>query len=258
MRNAASAIAEHLNASVRFSTDELWTLANISAWVRWFVVAASLGLLAFRPDYTQTQIIVALAGVGVEIAVNAVFHIAIWTRRRLRWQWLLGMLVLDLALVTLMIAVRGGLDSYYYVAYFPVLAVLAVVFTSFRLVVVVTALTILAYVLTAMFAGDGIQTDVAEDKDLYVRVVFLFPVALAVNAVAKFERGGRRGALQREQALLNDRLEMSQTIHDTAAQAAYMIGLGIEQAIDLAGKANTELTEKLRATATVTKSAMWN
>lgn len=257
MRNVAWGIADHLSASVRFSSDELWTLATVSAWVRWFVIGASLALLPLRPDYTETQIATALAGGALASAVNGAFHFATWTRRRLSWQWLLAMGMLDLTLVTLMIAVRGGLDSYYYVAYFPVLAVFAVVFTSFRLIVAITSLAILAYVLTAIFAGDGIQTDLAEDKELYVRVVFLFPVAVAVNAVAKYERSGRRGALRREQALLNDRLELSQTIHDTAAQAAYTIGLGIDQALSLAGKANTELVETLRATATFTKSAMW-
>ncbi len=244
-------------SSVRFSTDELSTLANVSAWVRWFVLAASFGLLVFPRDYTSTQMTVALAGIGVEIAVNAAFHFAIWTKRRLRWQWLLAVGTLDLALVTLMIAVRGGLDSYYYVAYFPVLAVFAVVFTSFRLILAITFLTILAYVLTAMFTGDGIQADLGEPRDLYVRVVFLLPVVLAVNAVAKYERSGRHRALEREQALLNERLEMSQTIHDTAAQAAYMIGLGIDQAIHLAGRANAELTETLQGTAAFAKSAMW-
>ncbi len=237
--------------------DELWILASVSAWVRWFVLAASFAMLLWRPDYSVMQIAVALSGVGVECAVNGAFHYAVWTRRRLRWQWLLAMGILDLAAVTVMIAIRGGLDSYYYVAYFPVLVVLAVIFTSLRFIVVVTSLTIVAYVLTAMFTGDGIQTDLAEDKELYVRVVFLLPVVVAVNAVARYERSGRRGALERERALLNDRLELSQTIHDTAAQAAYSIGLGIEQAMSLAGTANADLTATLRGTETVTKSAMW-
>ena len=257
MRNAVAGIAEHLNSSVRFSDDELWALANISAWVRWLALAGSWGMVAFRPDYTNVQFMVVLASAAVAMTVNAAFHFAIWTRRRLRWEWLLAMGVLDLALVTLIIAVRGGFDSYYYVAYFPVLAVLAVLFTSLRLVVVLTSLTILAYVLTAMFAGDGIQTDMAEDKHVYVRVVFLLPVVLAVNAVAKYERSGRRSALERERALLNDRLEMSQTIHDTAAQAAYMIGLGIDQAISLAGAGNAALLDTLRGTATFARSTMW-
>lgn len=257
LRNISSRLADHLDASVRFSTDELWALARISAWVRWCVLAASLGVLAFPRDHTSTQLAVAMAGVGVECAVNGALHYAVWTRRRLRWHWLLAMGVLDIALVTVMIAVRGGLDSYYYLAYFPVLAVLALLFTSFRFIAAATSLVIVAYVVTAIFAGDGIWDDVGEPRELYVRVVFLFIVVVVITAVARYERGGRRAALEREQALLNDRLELSQTIHDTAAQAAYMIGLGIDQAITLAREANPELRKTLRGTATLTRSVMW-
>lgn len=257
MKRLFSGIAKRLSASVRFTTDELWTLANISAWTRWFVIAASFGLIGFRNDYTDIQFIVMMSGVGVEIVVNTVFHFVVWKRRRLRWQWLLAMAILDLALATLMIGIRDGLDSYYYVVYFPILALLAVVFTSFRIVAVFTVLTILAYVLVTLLTGDGIQTELSEHRDLYIRLVFLLPVVVSINAVAKFERSGRRGALQREQALLNDRLELSQTIHDTAAQAAYMIGLGVNEAIRIAGTNNTELNQTLEATSSLTKSVMW-
>ena len=257
MKRMFSGIAEHLNASVRFSSDELWTFANVSAWARWFVLAASFALIGFRNDYTDTQLIVMMSGVAVEIVANSLFHYAIWKRRRLRWQWLVAIGILDLALVTVMIGIRGGLDSYYYVAYFPALAVVAVIFTSFRIVLTVTAMTILAYALTVLFTGDGVRTEFGEYRELYIRVVFLLPVVVAVNAVAKFERSGRREALQREQALVNDRLELSQTIHDTAAQAAYMIGLGINEAIQLAGKTNNDLNATLQATSSLTKSVMW-
>ena len=92
-----------------------------------------------------------------------------------------------------MIGIRGGLDSYYYVVYFPILAVFAVIFASFRIVAMLTALTVVAYVLTTLLVGDGIQTELAEHRDLYIRLVFLLPVVVSVNAVAKFERSGRRG-----------------------------------------------------------------
>ena len=257
MKRLLSGIAQHLNASVRFSADELRTLANISAWARWFVVAASFALIGFRDDYTDTQLIVMMSGVGVEVVINTVFHYAVWKRKRLRWQWLLAMAILDIALATLMIGIRGGLDSYYYVVYFPILAVFGVIFSSFWIVAILTALTILAYVLVTLLAGDGIQTELAEHRDLYIRIVFLLPVVVSVTVVAKFERSGRRGALQREQALVNDRLELSQTIHDTAAQAAYMIGLGISEATRLAGTSNTELNKTLEATSSLTRSVMW-
>lgn len=257
IKRVFSGIAKHLSASVRFTTNELWTLANVSAWARWFVIAASFGLIGFRNDYTDIQFIVMMSGVGVEVVVNAVFHFAVWKRRKLRWQWLIAMALLDLALATLMIGIRGGLDSYYYVVYFPILAVFAVVFTSFRIVAMFTVLTIVAYVLATLLTGDGIQTELAEHRDLYIRLVFLLPVVVSINAVAKFERSGRRGAQQREQALLNDRLELSQTIHDTAAQAAYMIGLGVNEATRLAGTSNPELNKTLEATSSLTRSVMW-
>ena len=41
--------------------------------------------------------------------------------------------------------------------------------------------------------------------------------------------------VERERALDRERMELSQTIHDTAAQSAYMIGLGIDTAKALAG-----------------------
>ena len=51
------------------------------------------------------------------------------------------------------------------------------------------------------------------------------------------------------------------TIHDTIAQSAYMIGLGIETAIELANapndKGRDELIAKLEAIHALSKSTMW-
>ena len=63
--------------------------------------------------------------------------------------------------------------------------------------------------------------------------------------------------MEREQALLRDRIELSQTIHDTTAQSAYMISLGIDTAIDLAGKSNQDLNATLAVTSALSKSIMW-
>ena len=60
----------------------------------------------------------------------------------------------------------------------------------------------------------------------------------------------REGALQRE------RIELSQAIHDTAAQSAYMIGLGMDAAKQSAGDANGELTARLEATSRLSKTAI--
>ena len=85
----------------------------------------------------------------------------------------------------------------------------------------------------------------------------MYAVVAAVNLVSRFERIRRIGAVERERELQRERIELSQTIHDTIAQSAYMIGLGLETAIELADESNRELIAKLEATHALSKSTMW-
>ena len=50
---------------------------------------------------------------------------------------------------------------------------------------------------------------------------------------------------------------MSQTIHDTTAQSAYMLGLGLEQAVEMSERGDAALTGKLVAMGELSRSAMW-
>ena len=50
---------------------------------------------------------------------------------------------------------------------------------------------------------------------------------------------------------------MLQTIHDTTAQSAYTLGLGLEDAIEKADSSNLELVDKLNAMWSLTRSTMW-
>ncbi len=58
-----------------------------------------------------------------------------------------------------------------------------------------------------------------------------------------------------------ERIELSQTIHDTRAQSSILIGLGLETAIELADvkndDRNDELIAKLSATRALSKSTIW-
>ena len=57
--------------------------------------------------------------------------------------------------------------------------------------------------------------------------------------------------------VLLDAGRLSQAIHDTTAQSAYMIGLGIDAAKQVAGDSNEELTARLEATSLLSKTAIW-
>ena len=85
----------------------------------------------------------------------------------------------------------------------------------------------------------------------------MYVLVLGLGFITRFERRRWQAAVSRERQLRRERVELSQTIHDTIAQTAYMISLGIHRARGLAGSSNTDLLATLDATATLSKSAMW-
>ena len=85
----------------------------------------------------------------------------------------------------------------------------------------------------------------------------MFGVVLVVSFITRFQRCRAIAAMEGEGELQRKRIELSQTIHDTAAQSAFMIGLGIDAAKQVAGDANEELTARLDATSRLSKTAVW-
>ena len=85
----------------------------------------------------------------------------------------------------------------------------------------------------------------------------MYAVAVSVNLISSFERNRWRAAAERERGLQRERIELSQAIHDTTAQSAYMIGLGIDAAKQVAGDSNPELTARLDAVSLLSKTAIW-
>ena len=85
----------------------------------------------------------------------------------------------------------------------------------------------------------------------------MYAVVAAVNLISRFERIRRRDAVERERELQRERIELSQTIHDTIAQSTYLIGLGLETATGLADESNRDLIDNLEATHALSKATMW-
>ena len=63
----------------------------------------------------------------------------------------------------------------------------------------------------------------------------MYAIVAAVNLISRFERMRWRRAVERERALQQERVEFSQAVHDTTAQSAYLMGLGIDAARAQAG-----------------------
>ena len=91
------------------------------------------------------------------------------------------------------------------------------------------------YLAISLTVGEGIDTGASEEKPLSARIFVMYAVAASVNLISSFERSRWRAAVEREWALQRERTELSQAIHDTTAQSAYMISLGIDAIRQVAG-----------------------
>ena len=169
---------------------------------------------------------------------------------------MLAISAMDFSLITAHIAVTSGFNSFIYLAYYPALAAFAAVFASLWLSMAWATMVVVAYVVVSLSLGEGLESGTADEKVLLARLAAMYTIVLGVGLITRFEWTRRQKAMVREQQQ-QERIELSQAIHDTTAQTAYMIGLGIDGALKLAADSNPELAERLAATSALAKSAMW-
>ena len=213
--------------------------------------------IAYRPDFWYPDDWGYVLLMVPLVAINGLVHFRLWTNRPVTWRWMLLLSAMDIALATSSISVGPGLDSYVFVAYYPALALFAVVFTSLRLSLAWTTMTAVAYALVCWRVGVGLDLDAGDEKVLLGRLAAMYALVLCVSLITRFERMRRQAAVDRERKVQQERIEFSQAVHDTTAQTAYLISLGIHRARELVGKSNEELAAALDATAALSMSAMW-
>ena len=255
--NDEHTIGNRLERLFRADPDTVRHAVMVSVWGRWYIWLVGAAMLAHRPGLWFPDNL----GFGVLnlllAVVNGVVHHRLLTNRPVTWRWMLALSAIDVALITGNIAVSGRFEGYIFVAYYPALAIFAVVFSSLWLILAWVTATALVYSLVGVVAGPGLDLELAQDHVLAARLSVMYLVAVGVSLIVGFERRERQAAIARERQAHQEGIELSQAVHDTTAQTAYMIGLGIDGAMKLAGDSNPKLTERLAATAVLSRSAMW-
>ena len=243
------------------ASDDLRYSLRIAVWVRWFVVIAWLVQHNYRPDFNSDVYVPDMLLVLSLLLFNGYVHYRIHTNRALTWHWAAALSAMDVSAVTVGLAISGGFNNSFYVLYYPAIATFAVVFSSFRLSFAWVSMVAILYAALSLVIDPTVDFDAKMEKVLFIRIVTMYAVVAAVNLIMRLERTRRREAVERERQLQQERIELSQTIHDTLAQSAYMIGLGLETAMELASSRNDEdrdeLLAKLAATHNLSKSTMW-
>ena len=235
-------------------------VASIQAWLHWALGVLVVVQLLYRPfyGYWAPQFVAYLLFLVLLMAFNGYFHYLVLSNRAITWRWVFAFSAMDVILLSAAVAISNGFNHYFFhLLYYPPLAFFAVVITSFRLNLALVTLVAAIYLGLSIMAGDGLDLDARDEKPLLVRIFVMYVVVVMVSLLSRFERTRWRQAAEREQTLLRERTELSQAIHNTTAQSAYMIGVGIDRAKELADKSNKDLMSTLEETSRLSKSAMW-
>ncbi len=250
-------IWKQLEQLVWADPDVVQHAAKVMVWGRWFIFLISIFLLACRPGlWYPDDIEHAILQIPL-VVFNGLVHHRLLTNRPVTWRWMLSLSALDIALITTHAVVVGGLGNLIFLAYYPALGAFAVVFSSFSLIMMWTTMVAAVYALVSVVVGPGLDLVAGEERVLVARLAVMYLIVVGISLIVRSERERRQAATARERRMQQERIDLSQTIHDTTAQTAYVISLGIDGAIKLAEGSNPQLVERLENIAALSRSAMW-
>ena len=242
MSTAASAFPAFLRSLDLPEPGELRRVARVYVWGRWFVL--SIATFAWLYPLNVDEVVYApnVALAILLLATNGYLHYRLATERTVSWRWMLALSALDLAMLSVGVAAHRGFESPFFVGYYPSLALFAAA----------------VYAALCLAVEPGLDFSANDEEILLIRVAGMYTVVVVVNLISRVERIRRMEAVERERALQRERVELSHAIHNTMAQSAYLIGMGIERAKELADRSNEELMSTLEETSALSRSAMWD
>ena len=230
--------------------------AMVLVWGRWFCWLVALFGLASSPADWQRATVGFLPLYILFVTLNGLIHFRLLTNRTVTWHLMLALSIADLVVITGAIVIAGGFSSYTFLAYYTALGAFAVVFTNFWLGLAWTTMTAITYTFVSLTVGSGLEIT-ADLKEMVSRLTVMYAIVLCIGLITRYERVRRQSAVESERQMQRERIAVSQAIHDTTAQTAYMIGLGIHRARELADESNEDQIAVLEGTAALSRSAMW-
>ena len=114
--------------TVRADPDVMLYAARVSVWARWLLMLVAVVELAYRPElWYATDKEYLFLSLPLP-AFNGFLHYRLRRDRAVTWRWLLFLSAVDIALITAAVIIGGDFHLFSYVAYYPALALFAVVF----------------------------------------------------------------------------------------------------------------------------------
>ena len=231
--------------------------ALVSVWWRWVIWLVLVAEAAYQPELDGGVYLPFVVIHLVYVLANGLVHYRLFSGRSLSWGAVLVLSALDFVLILSSVFTDGGFDNYHYLYSYPALALLAALCPSFVVSILWTTGVAALYGTVSLLSGSGLDLAGNDGEVLVLRVGCMYAVVLGVNMVAWLERARRRDSEESRQALLEQGMEMSQVIHDTVAQSAYTLGLGVDTARRIVGDSDEQLSNNLAALSALSKSIIW-
>ena len=186
-------------------------VVRFAAWIsrpaRWFVWLVGVFLLAYRPAFWYPQDIELPLLHVVVLSINSLVHHRLRTHRPVTWRWMLFLSATYVALITVGVVIGGGFTSLIFLAYYPTLAIFAVVFSSRWLTLAWTTTTAVAYAAVSLTVGSGLDLGAGKEKVLVARLALMYTIVLGISLISRFERSRWQTSVTRERQLRQERIE---------------------------------------------------
>ena len=197
LRIDVSAVGGRALRAIRAEPDVMLHAAKVSVWARWFIWLVGVVELAYRPGFWYADDKSYLLLNVPLVAVNGFLHYRLRRNQTVTWRWLLFLSAMDIALITAAVIIGGEFHLFSY-AYYPALALFAVVFTSLPLSLAWTTVVAIVYAGVSLTVGSGLDFDAGQEKALLARLMAMYGVVACVGLIARFERVRRQEAMERE------------------------------------------------------------
>ncbi len=174
---------ETVSRSEREAAEDIFYGQVVINWARWFVIAAGTAFVMMAAESTS-ELAVGMAPVVGLMVVNFYLHGRRLVNRPANLTLVGVSSVIDVILITAVVIIGPsddfrGLDSQFYVLYFPVIAAFTFVVTR-KIAIVFTAATGVAYVAASIIAGTGSATAPLETsldaESMVTRVIVMLAI----------------------------------------------------------------------------------
>jgi signal transduction histidine kinase len=194
-------------------------MQRIVVVVRWFVIVLWLVINHWRATVDDSLLFVDLIGVGV-ILLNGWLHWKLHRGRHVSRRVAVGMSIADVIAITAGMAITGRFENNFFVVYYPALVGLALVVSSARLSILLTAMTAAAYSSISILMHPGLDIDLKDERALATRIFVMFAIVIAANLVMRIERGRRAEAVAAERNIADENLQLEKKARDAELAAA--------------------------------------